>query len=177
MKFQAREDSFAHKIELDEIATVSTRPLYAKQNQAYAMELLVPPTPPTDETSSAICKVHYFLAVMHFTFTNFCFPFSLAFFPFEILNHSPRPPSRVISRSFSLSYYYDVSSPSAYHFLLYLLCAQHTVRTDYRDTVWYCVLTLQQTLCISGVMCKNGYGGGDELSYCILRQLQSMSTV
>lgn len=26
-------------------------------------------------------------------------------------------------------------------------------------------------------MCKNGYGGGDELSYWILRQLQSMSTV
>lgn len=50
---------------MDAIATASTRPLYAKQNQAYAVELLVPPTPPTDETSSAICKVHYFLTVMH----------------------------------------------------------------------------------------------------------------
>lgn len=63
VRFQTNEDSAAHKIEMDPIATVSTRPLYAKQNQAYAVELLVPPTPPTDDTSSEICKVHYFLAV------------------------------------------------------------------------------------------------------------------
>lgn len=65
VKFQTHEDSFAYKIEMDTIATASTRPLYAKQNQAYSVELLVPPAPPTDETSSAICKVHYFLTVMH----------------------------------------------------------------------------------------------------------------
>lgn len=56
------------------------------------------------------------------------FLFSIFTRLFSLWNFKPfaRPPSHTISRSFSLSlsYFYDVSSPSAYHFLPYLVCAQ-----------------------------------------------------
>lgn len=71
VKFQTHENSSNYKIEKDIIAEVKTsRGCYAHQKQKYTTDIVVPATPPTDLTSSSICKIRYYLSVnvtiMHF---------------------------------------------------------------------------------------------------------------
>lgn len=63
IKFHTYENSSTHITEKDAIATVETRGCYAQQKQAYAVNILVPPTPPTDLTSSKIVHISYHLTV------------------------------------------------------------------------------------------------------------------
>lgn len=63
VKFFTYENSPKHKIEKDVIADVETRGCYAQQKQAYTVNVLVPPTPPTDSTTSKIVHVKYHLKV------------------------------------------------------------------------------------------------------------------
>lgn len=59
------ENSAKHKTEKDAIAEVQTRGCYAQQKQAYTMNIEVPPTSPTDVTTSKIVHVRYYLKVSH----------------------------------------------------------------------------------------------------------------
>lgn len=63
MKFFTFENSPKYKIERDAIAEVETRGCYAQQKQAYTVNILVPPTPPTDLNTSKIVHVKYHLRV------------------------------------------------------------------------------------------------------------------
>lgn len=70
------ENSAKHKTEKDAIAEVETRGCYAQQKQAYTVNIQVPPTSPTDVTTSKIVHVKYYLKVSHnlshFTFSLCC---------------------------------------------------------------------------------------------------------
>lgn len=59
------ENSAKHKTEKDAIAEVETRGCYAQQKQAYTVNIQVPPTSPTDTTTSKIVHVKYYLKVSH----------------------------------------------------------------------------------------------------------------
>lgn len=63
VKFFICENSSTTFTERDAIAEVETRGCYAQQRQAYTVNFLVPPTPPTDSTSSKIVHVSYHLLV------------------------------------------------------------------------------------------------------------------
>lgn len=63
VKFFTFENSENHCTERDPIAEVETRGCYSQQKQAYTVNILVPPTPPTDLTSSKIVRVSYHLSV------------------------------------------------------------------------------------------------------------------
>lgn len=63
VKFFTYENSPKHKIEKDAIAEVQTRGCFPQQKQAYTVNILVPPTPPTDFTTSKIVQVKYHLSV------------------------------------------------------------------------------------------------------------------
>lgn len=63
VKFFTCENSSINFTERDAIAEVETRGCYAQQKQAYTVNFLVPPTPPTDSTSSKIVHVSYHLSV------------------------------------------------------------------------------------------------------------------
>lgn len=63
VKFHTYENSSTHVIEKDAIAEVETRGCYAHQKQAYTVNILVPPTPPTDLSSSKIVHICYHLTV------------------------------------------------------------------------------------------------------------------
>lgn len=65
MKVFTYENSAKHKTEKDAIAEVETRGCYAQQKQAYTVNIQVPPTPPTDVTTSKIVHVKYHLKVSH----------------------------------------------------------------------------------------------------------------
>lgn len=63
VKFFTCENSSINCTERDAIAEVETRGCYAQQKQAYTVNFLVPPTPPTDSKSSKIVHVSYHLSV------------------------------------------------------------------------------------------------------------------
>ncbi|XP_055296096.1 arrestin domain-containing protein 1-like isoform X2 [Sitodiplosis mosellana] len=63
VKFFIYENSPKHKIERDAIAEVQTRGCFPQQKQAYTVNILVPPTPPTDVTTSKIVHVKYHLRI------------------------------------------------------------------------------------------------------------------
>ncbi|XP_031621629.1 uncharacterized protein LOC116339736 [Contarinia nasturtii] len=63
VKFFTYENSAKHKIERDAIAEVETRGCYAQQKQAYTVNILVPPTPPSDCVTSKIVHVKYHLRI------------------------------------------------------------------------------------------------------------------
>lgn len=65
VKFHTYENSSTHITEKDAIAAVETRGCYAQQKQAYTVNILVPPTPPTDLTASKIVHISYHLIVWH----------------------------------------------------------------------------------------------------------------
>lgn len=73
VKFFTYENSAKHKIERDAIAEVETRGCYAQQKQAYTVNILVPPTPPTDCATSKIVHVKYHLRVSMNSPFNTCF--------------------------------------------------------------------------------------------------------
>lgn len=82
------ENSAKHKIERDAIAEVETRGCYAQQKQAYAVNIQVPPTSPTDVTTSKIVHVKYYLKVRHnlsHVAIPSCMPLFICLFDFLVL--------------------------------------------------------------------------------------------
>lgn len=77
VKFFTYENSPKHKIERDAIAEVETRGCFPQQKQAYTVNILVPPTPPTDLTTSKIIQVKYHLRVSENITLTFLFVFGL----------------------------------------------------------------------------------------------------
>lgn len=81
MKFFTYENSPKHKLEKDAIAEVETRGCYGQQKQAYTVNVLIPPTPPTDITTSKIVHVKYHLRVranlVAFDRVSLCVPFEI----------------------------------------------------------------------------------------------------
>lgn len=68
VKFHTYENSSTHIIERDAIAEIETRGCYSQQKQAYIVDILVPPTPPSDSTASKIVCVSYSLIVSYLIF-------------------------------------------------------------------------------------------------------------
>lgn len=63
VRFLTHEDSVDTKLEREIISKETARECYAHQKQTYSVELNVPPTPPSDTSSSGICKIRYYLLV------------------------------------------------------------------------------------------------------------------